>query len=114
MVIKTPSGYEVTLKDFLSFGEKRELMKPIMAHTKITPSDGNKANIQEMSIDFIDDVQDKAFSFLVQKIKINGEEMTTNLYDVVMNWPEKDGVAVFDAIDQITNLFGENKEREKK
>lgn len=115
MLIKTPSGYSVTLKDFLSFGEKREISKPIMARTKIKPAQGGKeADIQEMTFDFLDEMQDKAFGFLVQKIEIAGEEKTEGLYEIVMSWPEKDGQAVFDAIDKITNLFGENTEREKK
>jgi len=110
MVVTTPSKYKVFLKDYLSFGQKRELQKLIFSKLKIKPSADSegvrRTEIEEFSVDFMQDIQDKAFNMLIEKIEIEGKEYTDNLFELVMSWNEKDGQSVFTEIDKITAIFG--------
>lgn len=124
MTITTPSGHEVEMNDCLNFGQKRKLMNMIYSKMRITPSASDKTapSFSDFSMDFIQDLQDEAFKMMIVSITIKGsaEPIThkEDLYDVVMQWPEKDGQAVFDELDKITNVLGDqtakNQEGEKK
>ncbi len=102
MIITTPSGYEVHVKDFLSFGEKRQLEKLIASRIKVKADADNKVDISPVDGSVNYEMQDMAFGFLVQKILKEGAEITTSLYDEIMSWHEADGKAVFDAINEVT------------
>lgn len=108
MIITTPSGYEVHLKDFLSFGEKRQLEKLIASKIKVrTDGSSKKVDVEPVEGTINYDMQDMAFRFLVLKIikktDSDSQEITSNIYDEVMTWQEEDGNAVFAAIDQVTS-----------
>ncbi len=102
MTITTPSGYEVHLKDYLAFGEKRQLEKLIASKIKVSTDVNQKVDIAPVEGSINYEMQDMAFAFLVQKIVKDGEELTTKLYDEVMTWKEEDGTVVYEAIDKIT------------
>lgn len=102
MTITTPSGYEVSIKDFLSFGEKRQLEKLIASRIKIKADSNQKIDMAPVDASINYEMQDMAFGFLVQKIIKGEQEITTNLYDEIMSWPEGDGQAVFNAINEVT------------
>jgi len=100
MILTTPSGYEVHIKDFLSFGEKRQLEKFIASKVMVKADSKQQVEVSG-SLNY--EMQDMAFSFLIQKIVKAEEEITTKLYDEVMSWREEDGQAVFDAINEVTS-----------
>lgn len=102
MIITTPSGFEVHIKDYLSFGEKRQLEKLIASRITVKANANQKVDISPVEGSINYEMQDMAFGFLVQKIVKESEELTTNLYDEIMSWREADGKAVFDAINEVT------------
>ncbi len=103
MTITTPSGYEVHIKDYLAFGEKRQLEKLIASKIKVSTDSNQKIDIAPVEGSINYEMQDMAFGFLVQKIVKEGEELTAKLYDEVMSWREEDGQVVFQAIDEVTS-----------
>lgn len=110
MIITTPSNYKVTLKDFLTFGEKRTLERTIVEGTVVDTDSKQAPKIQGTQLYAY---QDKAFEILVQKIEIEDKSYDSsnqNLYEMVMSWREEDGKAVFDKILEMISP----KETEKK
>src|SRR5262245_38298935 len=103
MIITTPSGYEVHLKDYLSFGEKRQLEKLIASRVMVKTDGSQKVDIAPVEGSINYDMQDMAFGFLVLKVVKDGQELTANLYDEIMSWREADGQAVFNAINEVTS-----------
>ncbi len=103
MVITTPSGYEVHINDFLSFGEKRQLEKLVASKVMVKADGKQEVDVQPVSGSLNYEMQDMAFSFLVRKIIKGEEEVSVKLYDEVMGWKEEDGIAVFDAINEVTS-----------
>jgi hypothetical protein len=103
MVITTPSGYEVHIKDFLAFGEKRQLEKFIASRIMVKAGSDKQVDIAPVEGSINYEMQDMAFGFLVQKIIKDSNEITTNIYDEVMTWREEDGQVVFEAIDEVTS-----------
>jgi hypothetical protein len=103
MILTTPSGYEVHIKDFLSFGEKRQLEKFIASKVMVKADSKRQVEVEPVSGSLNYEMQDMAFGFLIQKIIKVEEEITTKLYDEVMTWKEEDGQAVFDAINEVTS-----------
>ena len=96
MIITTPSGYEVELKDKLNFGEMRELQKVLFTGLK---SEVGKS--PEIELSRLLEYSEKAFPILVKKITKNGVEVTGNLLDEVNKWDNEDGQAAFDKITEI-------------
>lgn len=103
MVITTPSKYEVHIKDYLSFGEKRQIEKLVASKVMVKAGGKEQVNVEPVSGSLNYEMQDLAFGFLVQKIIKGEEEITTKLYDEVMSWREEDGSVVFDAINEVTS-----------
>ncbi len=113
MTITTPSGYEVYLKEALTFGQRREYNRLILSGAKIKPLQNKveteediKIDMPELDPDLAFQSQDLAFKFLVEKIVIDGTEYTDKFQDLVMNWQEEDGQAVYNAISEITKKKG--------
>jgi hypothetical protein len=97
MLIKTPSGYEVTLKDSLNYGQSLELQKILFKGMKVETGKGAELNFENML-----DYTAKAFPFLVVSIVKDGKAVEGDLYQEVMSWPVEDGRAVDEAIGKIT------------
>jgi len=114
MVITTPSGYEVYLKEYFTFGQKRQLMKIIYAKMRIKPSGTGKAEVQDFSVDFMQELQDQAFKMIIEKIVIDKKEYIDGLYEMVMSWKEEDGQVVYEKIDSMTELFASKVKTGKK
>lgn len=130
MVITTPSGYQVTLKDFLPFGFKRQLEKMFYEHFKLKGEDFKKAagdtnkdeigaSVDDISGSVLYDMQEKALEFLVEKVEIKqdgGASLILSKKDEIMqavySWKEEDGQAIMDKVNELTKLGG--KEAEKK
>ena len=100
MIINTPSGYVVHLKDELSFGEDREIQKKLIATVKMKP--GTKAEDIEINGTIAYELEEMACRYLVTKVVINGQESTSNLYELILSWGKEDGAAVFKAVNEIT------------
>ncbi len=102
MIITTPSGYEVHLKDFLTFGEKRQLEKLVASKIRVKADANKQVDIEPVEGSINYEMQDMAFNFLIQKIVKGEEEITAKLYEEVMSWREEDGDPVYEALDKIT------------
>ena len=109
---KTPSGYTVKLRrDYLTYGEKMKLQEIYLKNTKVDP---NKASVTEFNPSVIFEAQKVAFNIFLSEITTpDSKTMTENLYQFVMDMPERDGQAIFDKINVITNPTSP-KEMEKK
>lgn len=107
MVIKTPSGYSVELKDFLTFGQRRAIEKLLISKSKINPQTQSLSDIEPS---LLYEVQDEAFKMLVTKI-INdkGTVVEGDLFKFVNELPEEDGQLIYKTINDITNSQGKKK-----
>jgi len=115
MQITTPSGYIVTLKEKLAFGETRKLQKLLVAGEKVEIVDGKP---QQPKIDMgkAMDYADKAMAFLVVEIRKGDVVITTDIEKEIFNWPSEDGDAVMSEVDKIVNpqITAEMATQEKK
>lgn len=130
MVITTPSGYKVTLKDFLPFGFKRQLEKMFYEHFKLKGEDFKKAattenkdeigaSVEDISGSVLYEMQEKALEFLIDKIEIPQEEGKSDLVltdknkimEMIYSWKEEDGNAVMVKVNEMTKLGGEEAEK---
>ena len=100
MIITTPSGYKVTLKEKLSFGETRDLQKFLLAGEKVEMVDG-KPQQPKVSMDRAMNYSEKAVDFLVTSIDKNGTIITSDFNKEIYGWDEADGQAVFNQVDNI-------------
>lgn len=100
MIITTPSGYKVTLKEKLSFGETRDLQKFLLAGEKVEMVDG-KPQQPKVSLDRAMNYSEKAVDFLVTSIDKNGTIISSDFNKEIYNWDEADGQAVFDQVDKL-------------
>ena len=100
MIITTPSGYKVTLKEKLSFGETRDLQKFLLAGEKVEMVDGKPLQ-PKVSMDRAMNYSEKAVDFLVTNIDKGGTIITSDFNKEIYNWDEADGQAVFEQVDKI-------------
>lgn len=106
MTITTPSGYQVTISERLTYRQRIELDKIVFANTKIKADEKGKPNMSDMDASFVFEMNKTAVGFLVTEIKVEDKVYTSkdmNLYELILDWDEKDGVAVMDAIDKVTS-----------
>lgn len=106
MILKTPSGYSVELKDKLTFGEMRELQKGLFAGIK---SEIGKA--PEIEMVKLLEYGEKAFPYLVVKIIKDGKEVEGDLLAEVNSWSNEDGEAVFNQITTISQPTVDSKKK---
>lgn len=106
MILKTPSGYSVELKDKLTFGEMRELQKGLFAGMK---TEVGKAP----EIDFVKllEYTERAFPYLVIKIIKDGKEVEGDLLAEVNSWSNEDGESVFNQITAISQPVVDTKKK---
>lgn len=117
MVFKTPSGFEVTLKDNFTYGDYRKIVKSFLRNTSVNFSgvtkDKKTPEFSEMSADKILDYQEYALDVLILKIIKNGKEITANFKTEIDSWLMPDGQAIYVEVDKVLNKInasGEKKE----
>lgn len=115
MVYKTPSGYEVTLKDNFTYGDYRKIVKSFLRNTEVdfNKSTEKKAELKGMSADKLLDYQEYALDVLIVKIVRDGKEVISNFKVEIDNWPMADGEAIYKEIEKVlavVNKVGEKKE----
>lgn len=117
MLFKTPSGYEVTLKENFTYGDYRKIVKAFLknASVNLNPADKDKKmpEFSQMTGDKILDYQEYALDVLILKIAKAGKEITTNFKIEIDSWPMADGQAIYEQIDKTLgkiNASGEKKE----
>jgi len=115
MQITTPSGYIVTLKDKLSFGENRQLQKVLVGDAKVEMVNGKPVE-PSVAISKTIDYSDKAMGFLITKVVKGDIVVTSDFEKEVFSWDDADGQAVLDQVAQIINptKTAEEKEAEEK
>lgn len=119
MIITTPSGYEVTLKDHLTFGDTRKIQKAFFSGIKLevgqpTPGVETKPKIPEINMSAMLEYKEKALPIVVTKVVKDGKELTQNLDIEISGWDYADGQAVFDAMDKIVDpVMGMGAEEKK-
>lgn len=101
MVITTPSGYKVTVKDFITFGQRRELERILISASKVNPQ---TQTMGEISPSALYDVQDKAVEMLVTQIEKGHEQqiIASGFVSEIASWKEEDGAVVYAKINEIT------------
>lgn len=111
MQITTPSGYLVTLKDKLTFGEVRQLQKSLFSGVKIGLTEGK---MPELDLNNLFEYNEKALPFVVTEIVVGDQKITTDIEKTISNWDYVDGQAVFDAMEKVLKpVMGSNTEEKK-
>lgn len=102
MELKTPSGHRVFLKQFLTFGQKRDIEKVFASKVKVDPL----TQKSEVDGSVLYDAQDLGVKYLIEKIidKDSKEYTGDDILPAILSWPEEDGKLVYDKIDEITSL----------
>lgn len=111
MTITTPSGYKVSFKDKLNYGDKRYLKKLMLSKMKIKPTVDEKTKQfkQEgmpMSMEFQAEIEEATFERAIESIEIEGKVYKENLLEKVYTWDEKDGDAVFEFLNEEYDPMG--------
>lgn len=119
MTITTPSGYKVSFKDKLDYGDKRFLKKLMLSKMKIRPSVDEKTKKfkQEslpMSMEFQVEIEEATFKRAIQSIEIGEKTYTENLLERVFSWDEEDGDAVFNFLNEQYDPMGTNPDQQEK
>lgn len=112
MIIETPSGYKVHLRETLTFGQKRLLQRTLLSAMKLDAGKGSVVTMKDMDSSKALDIEEQAFGVLCDKIEADGKTISSDFWAVVQNWSEADGQVVFDAVDKI--VFPKTTEQEKK
>lgn len=104
MIITTPSGYNVTIKDYMSFGASREIQRVTLSTVKVMVNGSKKEvkedNAFELSPTIYYDMQDKAIELLVEKIEKSEQVITSDFVKEISNWSKEDAKPVYDKIDE--------------
>lgn len=96
--IKTPSGYTVTLKPFLTYAQYLEVQAIISAKMSIDAA----GQIQGMSGASLIDANRKTLEFLLVKVVMPDGTESNNPIGAVDEMPVDDGLAVAEKINELT------------
>ena len=79
MLITTPSGFKVTVKDNFTYGDYRKIVKSFLKGSEVdlANSTKEKVEIKNMTADKFLEYQDYAFDVLIIKIVRDGKEILT-------------------------------------
>lgn len=105
--LTTPSGYKVTLKPNLNYGEYTQIQEMMQAKATFDPI--NKTGTVPGSV--VGEANRKALEFLLIKvINPDGTEASSPV-DAINNMPARDGILVRDKIDELTSDDGVSKKK---
>lgn len=105
--ITTPSGYKVTLKSNLNYGEYTQIQEMMQAKATFDPI--NKTGVVPGSV--VGEANRKALEFLLVKvISPDGIEATSPV-EAINNMPARDGIIIRDKIDELTSDDGVSKKK---
>jgi hypothetical protein len=99
MVIKTPSGYSVTLKDQLSYGEFVEIQEIVTGSMKYS-IDEKKMRDVESSV--LMKANRRTLEFMVKEVGLLDGSKSNNPIQAVFEMPVKDGQVVQDKVSELT------------
>ena len=110
MKITTPSGYEVEIKDVLTFRDKRSIDSVMYDSVKAEDVDRDDVEKSKKEImgkikpsELLGSRQDKSIDFLVISIKIGDTLITENFANTILDWGVADAQVVTDIIDKIVD-----------
>jgi len=110
MKITTPSGYEVEIKDILTFRDKRSIDSVMYDSVKAEDVDRDDVEKSKKEImgkikpsELLGSRQDKSIDFLVISIKIGETLITENFANTILDWGVADAQVVTDIIDKIVD-----------
>jgi len=113
MVIKTPSGYKVTLKEEgdLTYRDRRSIQKVFLSKAKVT-NENNKPNF-DLDASTILDAQEALLKVIIVSITdVEEKPMEGDLFEVVMNWKNaEDADAVFNIVDELFAKINNSKKK---
>lgn len=103
MQFTTPSGHQVFVKDFLTYGDRRAIKRMMTGEMKIRVEDGESVS-DPLSASIMLDLEEEIFRRVIEKIVLSdGNEVGGDLLEAVYGWPENDGEAVFSFINDNFN-----------
>jgi hypothetical protein len=113
MVITTPSGYKVTLKEEadLTYRDRRSIQRVFLSKAQIN-NENNKSNIN-LNATTILDAQEALLKLIIVSIADkDGKALDGDLFEVVMNWKNPaDADAVFDVVDELFAKINNSKKK---
>lgn len=105
--ITTPSGYVVSICDYVPYGLRRQLQKMMIGNNDLdvdTAKAPNNLGTVKIKASALFDAQDESLKTMVLSVRV-GETTKTDPSDIlstVMSWPSADGECVMQAVNSIT------------
>lgn len=105
--LATPSGYRVTLKPYLNYGQFIQIQQIFTSRMKLkintSGSDPQTEGATEIDASVLYDANKKALEFLLLKVIMPDGQESNNPVVAIDEMPPQDGIAVMDRINEITN-----------
>lgn len=104
MQITTPSGYQITLIEKLTYGDVLKLQKALTTGAKVELGDDG-VTVPSLPSERLYDYMDVALKIIVKEVVVNGEPVTGSLYQTIMSWDPEDGEIVSKAVEDIAGKY---------
>lgn len=103
MVIETPSGYKVTIKDNFTYGDYKKLIKSFLKTSEVDfdKTTTDKVALKNMTADKLIEYQEFAIDILINKIEIGDKVITSDFKKTIDEWSIQDGESVYSEISKI-------------
>lgn len=108
MIIKTPSGYSVSLKDGLTYGQFLEIQNIVTNSMKYSISEGKMRDV-ESSV--LMKANQKTLEFMVVEVSLPDGTKSNNPIQAVLDMPIKDGQMVQDKVSELTQEASVSKKK---
>lgn len=101
MDLKTPSGYAVSLKQELTYGEFIEIQNILTSSMELDIKSGE---VKKIDASVISRSNSKAIEFVVQSVTMPDGKKATNIVGAIMGMPMRDGQLVAAEVNKIANV----------
>lgn len=111
MTISTPSGHQVEVKNSLTYGDRRAIKRLMTDRLNIKIENGQSIT-DSLPASIMMDIEEEIFKRVILSITLaDGSQVSGDLLETVYGWPEADGEAVFEYINQNFNSVEEISEK---
>ena len=107
MIFKTQGGFEIELKDFITYGDSKAIQSIYLESVDVSVDEFGKTEMKGMKANAADKANDKAIELLV--ISVNGNK--ENVLEQVKNLPMADGKEIENKLNELNSgsILGEKK-----
>jgi hypothetical protein len=108
MIIKTPSGYAVTLKDQLTYGQFVEIQSIVTGSMKYSIAE---SKMRDVDSSVLMKANQKTLEFMVVEVELPDGTKSNNPIQAIMDMPVKDGQMVQDKVSELTQEASVSKKK---